>query len=30
MELYKQLITTYPASIHVVESRKRFRFFAWR
>lgn len=25
MELYKQLITTYPASIHVVESRKRFR-----
>ncbi|KAA3646830.1 MAG: hypothetical protein DWP98_10225 [Bacteroidetes bacterium] len=26
MELYKQLITTYPASIHVVESRKRFRF----
>ncbi len=25
MELYKQLMTTYPASIHVVESRKRFR-----
>lgn len=26
MELFKQLIITYPASIHVVESRKRFRF----
>lgn len=25
MDLFKQLITTYPASIHVVESRKRFR-----
>lgn len=25
MELYKQLITTYPASLFVVESRKRFR-----
>lgn len=25
MELYKQLITTYPSSLHVVESRKRFR-----
>jgi len=25
MELYKQLITTYPASIYVVESRKRYR-----
>lgn len=25
MELYKRLITTYPSSLHVVESRKRFR-----
>ena len=25
MDLFKQLITTFPASIHVVESRKRFR-----
>jgi tetratricopeptide (TPR) repeat protein len=25
MELYKQLITTYPSSLYVVESRKRFR-----
>ncbi|MEQ8909007.1 MAG: tetratricopeptide repeat protein [Vicingaceae bacterium] len=25
MDLYKRLITTYPSSLHVVESRKRFR-----
>ena len=25
MELYKKLITTYPSSLFVVESRKRFR-----
>lgn len=25
MELYKKLMTTYPSSIHVVESRSRFR-----
>ena len=25
MELYKSLITTYPSSLHVVESRKRYR-----
>jgi tetratricopeptide (TPR) repeat protein len=25
MELYKRLLTTYPASLFVVESRKRFR-----
>lgn len=25
MEFYKQLMTTYPSSLHVVESRKRFR-----
>tara|TARA_B100001109_G_scaffold255853_1_gene261653 strand:- start:5214 stop:7076 length:1863 start_codon:yes stop_codon:yes gene_type:complete len=25
MELYKKLLTTYPSSLHVVESRKRFR-----
>lgn len=25
MDLYKKLLTTYPSSLHVVESRKRFR-----